>query len=92
MIVIGFTADRFGNAALDAGIAEARLRDTDLLVINSTVGDSYVDAAFRDERKSATSALALPRAECHSNCRSPRGSSPPMHCSRRWSGPRPSCW
>jgi nucleotide-binding universal stress UspA family protein len=46
MIVIGFTADPFGKAALDAGIAEARLRDTDLLVINSTVGDSYVDAAF----------------------------------------------
>jgi nucleotide-binding universal stress UspA family protein len=46
MIVIGYTADVFGTAALDAGIAEARIRDTDLLVINSTVGDSYVDAAF----------------------------------------------
>jgi nucleotide-binding universal stress UspA family protein len=46
MIVIGYTADQFGRAALDAGIAEARLRDTDLLVINSSPGDSYVDAAF----------------------------------------------
>jgi nucleotide-binding universal stress UspA family protein len=46
MIVVGFSADPLGRAALDAGIAEARLRDTDLLVINSTVGDSYVDAAF----------------------------------------------
>lgn len=36
----------FGTAALDAGIAEARLRDTDLLVVNSTEGDSYIDAAF----------------------------------------------
>jgi nucleotide-binding universal stress UspA family protein len=46
MIVVGYTADEFGKAALDAGIAEARLRDTDLLVINSTKGDSYIDAAF----------------------------------------------
>lgn len=46
MIVIGYTPDRFGQAALDAGIAEARLRGSDLLVLNSTPGDSYVDAAF----------------------------------------------
>ena len=46
MIVIGYTADAFGQAALDAGIAEARVRDTDVLVVNSTAGDSYVDAAF----------------------------------------------
>jgi nucleotide-binding universal stress UspA family protein len=46
VIVIGYTADTFGRAALDAGIAEARVRDTDVLVINSTAGDSYVDAAF----------------------------------------------
>ena len=46
MIVVGYTNDQFGRAALDAGIAEAALRDTDLLVVNSTPGDSYVDAAF----------------------------------------------
>ncbi|WP_319446272.1 MULTISPECIES: universal stress protein [unclassified Mycobacterium] len=46
MIVIGYTADRFGQAALDHGIAEARRRDTDLLVINSTSGDAYSDPAF----------------------------------------------
>ena len=46
MIVIGFTADAFGQAALDHGIAEARLRDTDVLVINSTAGDAYTDPAF----------------------------------------------
>jgi nucleotide-binding universal stress UspA family protein len=46
MIVIGYTADRYGKAALDAGIEEARVRDTDVLVVNSTAGDSYVDAAF----------------------------------------------
>jgi len=46
MIVIGYTADRFGQAALDHGIAEAKRRDTDLLVINSTSGDAYSDPAF----------------------------------------------
>jgi nucleotide-binding universal stress UspA family protein len=46
MIVVGYTADPFGKAALDAGISEARVRDTNLLVMNSTAGDSYVDAAF----------------------------------------------
>ena len=46
MIVVGYTADVFGQAALDHGIAEARLRDTSLLVINSTAGDAYADPAF----------------------------------------------
>jgi nucleotide-binding universal stress UspA family protein len=46
MIVAGYTADEFGKAALDAGIAEAKLRGTSLLVLNSTSGDSYIDAAF----------------------------------------------
>lgn len=46
MIVIGYTADQFGQAALDHGIAEARLRDTGVLLINSTAGDAYTDATF----------------------------------------------
>lgn len=46
MIVIGYTADEFGQAALDQGLAEARLRDTDVLVINATAGDSYTDPTF----------------------------------------------
>lgn len=46
MIVVGYTNDQYGRAAVEAGIAEAALRDTDLLVVNSTPGDSYVDAAF----------------------------------------------
>ena len=44
MIVIGYTADRYGQAALEHGIAEAKLRDTSLFVINATSGDSYVDS------------------------------------------------
>jgi nucleotide-binding universal stress UspA family protein len=46
MIVIGYTADQFGQAALDHGIAEAGRRGTEMLVINSTSGDSYSDPAF----------------------------------------------
>ena len=38
MIVIGYSADQFGKAALEHGIAEAKLRDTNLLVINATRG------------------------------------------------------
>jgi nucleotide-binding universal stress UspA family protein len=51
VIVVGYTSDRFGKAALDHGIAEAKLRQTPLLILNSTQGDSYVDAAFAHERE-----------------------------------------
>ena len=46
MIVVGYSADAFGRAALDHGIAEAKLRGTTLLVINSTSGDAYSDPRF----------------------------------------------
>jgi len=46
MIVIGYTADQFGQAALQHGIREARLRDTDVLVINATKGEALADPAF----------------------------------------------
>lgn len=49
MIVVGYTADEFGQAALEHGIAEAKLRDTDLFVINATSGESYVDSRFAGE-------------------------------------------
>ncbi|BBX92074.1 universal stress protein [Mycolicibacterium boenickei] len=46
MIVIGYTADAFGIAAVEHGIAEAALRGTSLLVINATSGEAYVDSRF----------------------------------------------
>ena len=46
MIVIGYTADAFGIAAVDHGIAEAQLRGTSVLVINATSGEAYVDSRF----------------------------------------------
>ena len=45
-IVVGYSADPFGRAALEHGIAEAKRRDTSLRVVNSTAGDAYVDAGF----------------------------------------------
>ena len=46
MIVVGYSADEFGRAALEHGIAEAKLRGTTLRVVNATAGDAYVDARF----------------------------------------------
>lgn len=46
MIVVGYSADPFGRAALEHGIAEAKLRQTTLLVINPTSGESYADTRF----------------------------------------------
>jgi len=46
MIVVGYSADSFGRAALEHGIAEAKLRRTTLLVINSTSGEAYSDPRF----------------------------------------------
>jgi nucleotide-binding universal stress UspA family protein len=62
MIVVGYTADRFGEVAVEHGIAEARRRGTGLLVINSTAGDSYVDAAFAQSKD--VSALEAQLADC----------------------------
>lgn len=46
MIVVGYSADAYGRAALEQGIEEAKLRHTTLRVINSTPGDAYADPKF----------------------------------------------
>jgi nucleotide-binding universal stress UspA family protein len=46
MIVVGYSADPFGRAALEHGITEAKRRDTSLHVVNASPGDAYVDARF----------------------------------------------
>ena len=46
MIVVGYSADRHGTAALEHGIAEAKLRNTNLLVINATTGEALSDPRF----------------------------------------------
>jgi nucleotide-binding universal stress UspA family protein len=49
VIVVGYSADPFGRAALEHGITEAKLRQTTLLVINATTGDAYADPRFARE-------------------------------------------
>jgi nucleotide-binding universal stress UspA family protein len=51
MIVVGYSADPFGRAALDHGIAEAKLRGSTLRVVNSTTGEAYVDSHFARPRE-----------------------------------------
>ncbi|MDX1886717.1 universal stress protein [Mycolicibacterium sp. 120270] len=52
-VVVGYSADPFGRAALEHGIAEAKLRGTSLRVVNSTAGDAYVDARFAKQSEVA---------------------------------------
>src|SRR3712207_9453568 len=49
-IVVGYVPTPEGEAALDAAIAEARLRDQLLHVVNSARGDVLADPRFASER------------------------------------------
>ena len=51
MIVVGYSANQYGDAALEHAIAEATLRSTSLLVVNSSKGDALVDATFAPEER-----------------------------------------
>ncbi|GAA2093235.1 universal stress protein [Aeromicrobium tamlense] len=48
-IVVAYSPDQYGRAALAHGAAEATLRSEGLLVINDTRGDSLVDTRFAHE-------------------------------------------
>lgn len=45
-VVVGYVPDEFGEAALEAGVAEARRRGSGVVVVNATRGDAYVDERF----------------------------------------------
>jgi nucleotide-binding universal stress UspA family protein len=45
-IVVAWSPDDYGRAALVHGVAEARLRGLGLLVVNATRGDALVDDRF----------------------------------------------
>ena len=49
MIVIGYSADEYGDAAVQHGIAEAKVRGAALLVINASRGDALADPRFAAE-------------------------------------------
>lgn len=48
-IVVGYVPTPEGEAALTAAIAEARLREQPLHVVNTSRGDAYVDTRFASE-------------------------------------------
>jgi nucleotide-binding universal stress UspA family protein len=50
-IVVGWTPDEFGEAALARGVEEATLREGRLVVVNATRGDALVDDRFADEEQ-----------------------------------------
>ncbi len=45
-ILVGFTPDEFGRAAVRHAAAEARHRGYRLLIVNGSKGDAYVDRRF----------------------------------------------
>lgn len=45
-VVVGFIPDVYGEAALDAAVVEAGRRETDLVVVNASRGDSLIDTRF----------------------------------------------
>lgn len=65
MIVVGYIPDQFGTAALEHAVAEAKLRDTSLLVINTSKGDSLTDPRFAqgDELRALEERLAASGVE-----------------------------
>ena len=48
-IVVAYSPDRYGRAALAHGAAEATMRGENLLVVNDTRGDALVDDRFAHE-------------------------------------------
>lgn len=45
-VVVGYVPNQFGEAALAAGLQEARRRGSRVVVVNATLGDTYVDDRF----------------------------------------------
>jgi nucleotide-binding universal stress UspA family protein len=48
-VVVAWSPDEFGRAALTHGVAEARLRGLGLLVVNASRGDALVDDRFASD-------------------------------------------
>ncbi|MFF8196523.1 universal stress protein [Streptomyces bobili] len=48
-VLVGYVPTPEGEAALRAGIDEARLRGESMLVVNASRGDAYVDPRFAQE-------------------------------------------
>lgn len=49
VIVVGWSPDEYGEAALARAVEEARLRSGRVVVVNATRGDALVDDRYADE-------------------------------------------
>jgi nucleotide-binding universal stress UspA family protein len=58
-IVVGWTPDEFGEAALARGLEEAKLRAGRVVVVNATRGDALVDQRYADDEQIAALATEL---------------------------------
>jgi nucleotide-binding universal stress UspA family protein len=47
-IVVGWTPDEYGEAALARAVEEAKLREGNIVVVNATRGDALVDERYAD--------------------------------------------
>lgn len=59
VIVVGWSPDEFGEAALARAVEEARLRQGRVVVVNATRGDALVDDRYADEDQLAGLATEL---------------------------------
>lgn len=59
VIVVGWSPDEFGEAALWRAVEEARLRRGRVVVVNATRGDALVDDRYADEDQLARLAIEL---------------------------------
>lgn len=50
-IVVGWSPDEYGEAALGRAVEEARLRQGRVVVVNATRGDALVDERYADEQQ-----------------------------------------
>lgn len=53
VIVVGWTPDEYGEAALERGLEEARLRGGRVVAVNATRGDAQVDNRFASDEQLA---------------------------------------
>lgn len=73
-VVAGYIPDRNGEAALSAGIEEARRRGAKLVVVNGTRGDAWVDPHFATEQNVADLNARLASADLDFEIRQTDGS------------------
>ncbi|NRQ50632.1 universal stress protein [Aeromicrobium stalagmiti] len=68
-VVVMFSPDEFGHAALSYGATEAARRGERLVVVNPSKGDAYVDRKFARDEEMAGLHTALDRLDVESEVR-----------------------